>query len=193
MKPNSPTRGARKHAAFTLIELLVVIAIIAILAGLLIQTAGFVQEKAGRSRAETEIKAIEAALETYKLDNGSYPVQANPNDKSTVVLIQELALKPINNPEQYGYRKPFEIPVKMLGEYRPGESKDYKKLLEDSDYLQDPFGNPYYYYFDPEKVDGTNSATNSQNNGPHSFDLWSYGKKGKSGSENQPQKWIKNW
>ncbi len=48
-------------AGFTLVELLTVMTIIAILAGLVLGTFKFVQEKAARSRAEAEIKALEAA------------------------------------------------------------------------------------------------------------------------------------
>src|SRR5437870_13605435 len=59
--------------AFTLIELLVVISIIIILAGLILSTVGYVQKKGARSRAEAEIAAMSAALESYKADNGIYP------------------------------------------------------------------------------------------------------------------------
>ena len=65
--------------AFTLIELLVVIAIIAILAGLLLNTAGYIQKKGAMSRAETEIAALTVALENYKADNGDYPQGNNVN------------------------------------------------------------------------------------------------------------------
>ncbi len=65
--------------AFTIIELLVVIALIIILAGLILSTVGYVQNKAARSRAETEIAAISAALENYKADNGIYPRDTAPN------------------------------------------------------------------------------------------------------------------
>src|SRR5947209_17288448 len=63
----------RRNAAFTIIELLVVIALIIVLAGLVFSTIGYVQSKAARSRAETEIAAMSAALENYKSDNGIYP------------------------------------------------------------------------------------------------------------------------
>src|SRR5207237_7513962 len=59
--------------AFTIIELLVVITIIIILAGLILSTVGYVQKKGARSRAEAEIAAMSAALESYKADNGIYP------------------------------------------------------------------------------------------------------------------------
>src|SRR5207248_9222560 len=56
---------------------LVVISIIIILAGLILSTVGYVQKKGARSRAEAEIAAISAALESYKADNGIYPSDAN--------------------------------------------------------------------------------------------------------------------
>src|SRR6267143_4445288 len=63
----------RRHNAFTLIELLVVIIIIIVLVGLVLATSGYVAAKGRRSRAEAEIAAISAALESYKADNGIYP------------------------------------------------------------------------------------------------------------------------
>jgi len=55
----------RSCRAFTLIELVIVIAIILFLAGLLLAVSGFVQVKGKRSRAEAEIGAMSAALESY--------------------------------------------------------------------------------------------------------------------------------
>jgi len=69
--------------AFTLIELLVVMAIIIVLAGLILSTVGYVQKKGARSRAETEIAAMSAALESYKADNAVYPrPQPVPNSNT---------------------------------------------------------------------------------------------------------------
>ncbi len=58
---------------FTILELLVVLTIIIVLAGLILATSGYVQDKGARSRTEVEIAAISAALENYKADNGMYP------------------------------------------------------------------------------------------------------------------------
>src|SRR5882762_5113757 len=69
----------RAEGAFTIIELLVVISIIIILAGLILSTVGYVQKKGARSRAEAEIAAISAALESYKADNGIYPQNSDTN------------------------------------------------------------------------------------------------------------------
>src|SRR6266498_2087536 len=63
----------RFNGAFTLIELIVVITVIVILTGLVLSTVGYAQKKAARARAETEIAAISAALESYKADNAVYP------------------------------------------------------------------------------------------------------------------------
>ena len=67
------TSSFRAEGAFTIIELLVVITIILILAGLILSISSYVQNKGARSRAETEIAAMSAALESYKADNGIYP------------------------------------------------------------------------------------------------------------------------
>ncbi len=63
----------RGLAAFTLIELLAVMTIILILAGLILAIAGNANYKAAQSRAQGEIKALSAACEAYKTDNGAYP------------------------------------------------------------------------------------------------------------------------
>src|SRR5436190_11068310 len=63
--------------AFTLIELLIVISIIIVLAGLILSTVSYVQKKGERARAEAEIAAMSAALESYKADNGIYPRNAD--------------------------------------------------------------------------------------------------------------------
>lgn len=66
----------RAGAAFTLIELLVVIAIVAILAALMLSTLGYVNKKGAESRARTEVAALSAAIESYKLDMAAYPSNA---------------------------------------------------------------------------------------------------------------------
>src|SRR5665213_1255974 len=115
-----------RTSAFTLVELLVVIAIIGVLASMVLAAAGFAQKKGARSRAEAEIAAIGAALESYKVDNGDYPTNANvnynnPTSNSNMVT----ALMPTNG----GGKVYFEFKT---------------KALTNGSYL-DPFGYAYGY------------------------------------------------
>jgi len=131
------------RSGFTLLELLVVIAIIAILAGLILSTAGGIQKMAARKRAEAEVKAMEAALESYKADNGDYPAGTNNAGASTYNLLTNLL------PTNAGSKVYFELPN--------------KGMTNSSGCLTDPFGTTYGYRY-PGAT--TNSGTNF-------FDLWS--------------------
>src|SRR5438876_11908692 len=62
-----------RYNAFTLIELVVVFGLILVLTGLVLSTVGYARKKGTRARAETEIAALSAALESYKADNAVYP------------------------------------------------------------------------------------------------------------------------
>jgi len=125
-------RTRKISSAFTLIELLVVIAIIAILAGLILSTAGYVQKKGATSRAEAEIAALSAALESYKADNGEYPQATN----STLA-----------GNSLYGLLCPPTGKVYF----------EFSKGMTSSTGIIDPFGSPYQY-----KVGAaaTNNGTN---------------------------------
>jgi prepilin-type N-terminal cleavage/methylation domain-containing protein len=139
----------KKHsqfAAFTLIELLVVMAIITILAALVLSTAGYVQKKGARSRAEAEIAALGAALESYKADNGDYPT--NGISSNTACLVTNLM--PTNGQSNaYGG-------TKVYYEFKTNS-------LDTNNNFLDPFGYGYYYIY-------TNGAPN---NGTNNYDLWS--------------------
>lgn len=61
------------ESAFTLMELMAVVAIIAILAGLTLGTLGYVNKKGAESRARSEVAALAAAIDAFKIEFGSYP------------------------------------------------------------------------------------------------------------------------
>src|SRR5436305_4436231 len=84
---HSPFTG---KSGFTLLELLIVISIIIVLAGITIATMGYVQDKGRRSRAEAEIAAMSAALESYKADNGIYPAASPSGPTANHALYQAL-------------------------------------------------------------------------------------------------------
>jgi prepilin-type N-terminal cleavage/methylation domain-containing protein len=70
---NSKGKGSRQQNGFTLIELLAVIAIIALLAGIVLTTAGVATVKSRESRMRAEHGKVQTAIEAYKLELGTYP------------------------------------------------------------------------------------------------------------------------
>jgi len=62
-----------KRNAFTLIELLIVVAIIAILAAIAVPNFLEAQTRAKVSRTKTDMRSISVAIESYAVDNNSYP------------------------------------------------------------------------------------------------------------------------
>ena len=77
------------RAAFTLIELIVVIAIIGVLAALIFPVVGVVNRKKQINTAQTQLKALEVAIDGYKTKLGFYPPD-NPNNAVTNQLYFEL-------------------------------------------------------------------------------------------------------
>lgn len=63
-----------QESGFTLIELLIVVAIIGILAAIAVPNFLNAQIRAKLSRAVSDMKTLETALEMYRLDNNDYPV-----------------------------------------------------------------------------------------------------------------------
>jgi prepilin-type N-terminal cleavage/methylation domain-containing protein len=174
-------------SGFTLIELLIVISIIIVLAGLTIGTMGYVQEKGKRSRAEAEIAAISAALESYKADNGIYPKDGNTD-----------GVDPTSSVDPANYLTAANTLYQQLSgdqDFVQGTTNDDTKnyigaLMKPSSlatpsgakpYLKDPWGNAYGY--------STSKAAGNNGYNP-TYDLWSTA--GSTKSTDVP-KWIKNW
>src|SRR6187401_1687051 len=66
----------RKIHAFTLIELLIVVAIIAILAAIAVPNFLEAQVRAKVSRVRNDQRSLATGIETYFVDNNTYPVSA---------------------------------------------------------------------------------------------------------------------
>jgi len=64
----------KREKGFTLIELLIVVAIIAILAAIAVPNFLEAQVRSRVSRAKNDMRTLRTALEAYRLDNESYPM-----------------------------------------------------------------------------------------------------------------------
>ena len=75
IRPRCPLlrRPAQLRAGFTLIEILVVIVVIAILASLVAPNIFQHVGAAKSATAKSQIEMLGAALDAYRLDNGTYP------------------------------------------------------------------------------------------------------------------------
>jgi len=166
----------RAGGAFTILELLVVMTIIIVLAGLILATSGYVQKKGARSRAEAEIAAISAALESYKADNGNYPTN---NDTNNLNPADANPLDSDGDPTTFAATDTRNymgsaLRPNMLSPNPPGPNT----------WIRDPFGNSYGYSTAKASNPGESIGYNP------TFDLWSTANANPPSDQNQ---WIKNW
>jgi type II secretory pathway pseudopilin PulG len=192
-------RHKRRYTAFTLIELVVVIGLIVILTGLVLSTVGYARKKGARARAETEIAAMAAALESYKSDNAVYPrdnatnqytdtLNAQQNFDPTQSVYQnasfylygQLSGNPSGDRTTYTQQRYFQFKPNML--FPANQTQNVQ-------YIQDPFGNSYGY---------STANQNNPNTGFNpTFDLWSTAGVAPSPTPAPPATqqnlWIKNW
>jgi general secretion pathway protein G len=191
----------RAEGAMTIIEMLVVIMIILILAALILAASNYVQTKGARARAETEIAAMSAALESYKADNGIYPFtaatnslaadQTNPNTSAykTASLDLYKALtgdQDANGSTDTNQKSYFNFKPQMLA-----GNRDANGNLTSITYIKDPFGNSYGYSTSKNPIANPSGYTSAAGYNP-TFDLWSAGSTA-SPTPTPPAGWIKNW
>jgi general secretion pathway protein G len=99
-----------KLKGFTLIELLVVIAIIGILATLLMSNFIGIRQRARDSKRKSDLSQIQAALEQYRADQGTYytgtltcgSAFTDPNNVS-VIYMKKVPCDPLSDAGQTAY------------------------------------------------------------------------------------------
>lgn len=67
----------KRNAGFTIIEMLIVVTILAMLAGILIPVLDDAGESAREARRQSDLKNVQAALESFRRTNGLYPDTAD--------------------------------------------------------------------------------------------------------------------
>lgn len=119
MNAQATRQGFSSHGflakGFTLIEVMVVVVILSILAAIIVPKVMDRPEQARVTKAKSDIRALEAALNLYRLDNLYYP--------STDQGLEALVTQPSGTPEAKNWNP-----------------SGYVDRLP-----QDPWGNPYYY------------------------------------------------
>jgi type II secretory pathway pseudopilin PulG len=194
----------RDNAAFTLIELIVVTAVIIILTGLVLSTAGYIQKKGARARAETEIAALSAACESYKADNGIYPRDTTNNTTDNLAaLTSHTPPDPLPTSYDPGNSTYSAASFYLYGQLSGNISGDRSTYSQKSYFqfkpnmlspargtgtvtaIRDPFGNSYGY-------STANQANSSYGFNP-TFDLWSTGGTSNATDAAYEKAWIKNW
>ena len=201
--PPRACRGVRRgerltnssDGAFTLIELIVVITVIVILTGLVLSTVGYARNKGARARAETEIAAMSAALESYKADNAAYPRDASSTDlldptttnvdnyktSCRYMYGQVSGDRDFNGTPDTGVRSYMTFkPNSLLRDDMSNPPSSTNPVTA----IRDPFGNSYGYSTAKAANPGGTVGYNP------TFDLWTIAD-GAAGTDQT--KWVKNW
>lgn len=116
-------KNLRKSGGFTLIEIMVVIVILGVLAALVVPNVMGRTGEARMKAASVDLRAIETALDMYRMDNFVYP--------SSDQGLQALVSRPSGFPEAKNWNEPYlkKAPKDPWGnEYQyisPGSSGPY--------------------------------------------------------------------
>lgn len=93
----SPRFPLKQQSGFTLIEVMVVVVILGILAAIVVPRVMDRPDAARITKARADIRALESALNLYKLDNFVYP--------TTDQGLQALVSKPSGTPEPRNWKQ----------------------------------------------------------------------------------------
>ena len=178
---------------------------------MILNIAGNAQYKAAMSRATAEIKQMETACESYKVDNGTYPrdngttnytdtLNAQQNSDPTVTLYTNAStylFQQLSGNTQFATGSGTTAASKIYITFLPNQLMNsdgtaVSAVLNKSTYLADPFGFSYGYSTANQLAQDTANSTNppgtvdsSKGYNP-TFDLWSTGGYSPSGGKSYP-------
>ena len=89
----------KRQSGFTLIEIMVVVVILAVLGALVVPKILENVDKARVTRAQSDIRAIQTALDLYRLDNFKYPT----TEQGLQALVKQPSDPTITNYRSGGY------------------------------------------------------------------------------------------
>jgi general secretion pathway protein G len=101
MRNTDSVQSLRHMRGFTLIEIMVVVVILAVLGALVVPKILENVDKARVTRAQSDIRAIETALDLYRLDNFKYPT----TEQGLAGLVKQPVDPTITNYRPGGYLK----------------------------------------------------------------------------------------
>lgn len=131
----------RTQLGFTLIEVMVVVVILGILAAIVVPRIMDRPDEARKVKAQQDIRALEAALNLYRLDNYAYP--------STDQGLEALSQKPVPDPPRWkegGYvdrlpMDPWQHPYQYLSPGSHGSLDIYSMGPDGQSGTDDDIGN----------------------------------------------------
>tara|TARA_B100001123_G_scaffold247332_1_gene276310 strand:- start:3260 stop:3724 length:465 start_codon:yes stop_codon:yes gene_type:complete len=118
--------------------MLAVIAVIGILAGLVFRLAFFAEDEEAIKKAAAELTTIDAALHQYKTSNQSkqFPETGDLTDEKAMNALLYAALSGTSDPNNPGLNR-LSLPSLVL------------QTEGGMTYIEDPWGNPYFYQSKP--------------------------------------------
>jgi general secretion pathway protein G len=99
IRPNYEVSMRQRQSGFTLVEIMVVVVILAVLGALVVPKLIENVDRARVARAQSDIRAIQTALDLYRLDNFKYPT----TEQGLMALVKQPADPSITNYRAEGY------------------------------------------------------------------------------------------
>jgi general secretion pathway protein G len=99
IRPNYEVSMRQRQSGFTLVEIMVVVVILAVLGALVVPKLIENVDRARVARAQSDIRAIQTALDLYRLDNFKYPT----TEQGLLALVKQPADPSITNYRAEGY------------------------------------------------------------------------------------------